>query len=228
MEFTGPGASTLSVDGRAALCGMAMFTGATSAIFNPDELTLEYARKRANRPFDPVWSDPGAEYSVEREYDLCEIEPQIVIPPSPRNTRPMEAVKGTKVQQGYIGSCVSGRIEDFRAAAEILEGRMVKKGFRLYVIPSSNEIARRAEAEGLVEIIRRAGGEVHASSCDFCFGHSAALSPGEACISTGVLNIPGRMGSAEANIFMGSAYTVAASAIEGQIADPRPYLVKPR
>jgi 3-isopropylmalate/(R)-2-methylmalate dehydratase large subunit len=224
MEFTGPAARSVSLDGRAALCGLAMFTGAVTAVFNPDALSLDFARRRARRAFTPVESDPDAEYAVDHECDLAAIEPQVVEPPSPRNSRPIAAMEGTPVTQGYIGSCASGRLEDIRAAAEVLEGRQVARGFKLYVVPTSNQIMAQAAAEGLLEIVLEAGGYVAGPSCDFCFGHAGALAPRDVCISTGTLNIPGRMGSFDARIYLGSAYTVAASAIEGRIADPRRYV----
>lgn len=224
MEFAGTGASTISLDGRAALCGMSMFTGAVSAIFNPDATSLAYARTRAKREFEPLWSDPDASYEAEHDFDLSEIEPQVVFPPSARNTRPISEAEGTEVQQGYIGSCINGRLEDLRAAAEILSGAKVKKGFRLLVVPSSRDIRERAEEEGLLDVIRRAGAEIHDPSCDFCNGFAAPMEAGESRISTGPLNVRGRMGSTEASIYMGSPYTVAAASIEGRIVDPRSYL----
>jgi 3-isopropylmalate/(R)-2-methylmalate dehydratase large subunit len=223
MEFTGPGAESMSIGRRQGLCGMAMFTGAVSAIFNPDELALEYANRVARTDFEPLSSDPDAEYVQTVEIDLDALQPRVVLPGSARaaNTRRIEDVAGTKIEQAFIGSCASGRIEDLRAAAEVLRGRKVSSDVVLNVIPTSEEIRAQAVAEGLIEVLEQAGAIVGLSSCDFCFGYAEPLQAGERCISTGVLNISGRMGDPDAEIFMGSAYTVAASAITGRIADAR-------
>lgn len=223
MEYAGPGAESMSIDRRQGLCAMAMFTGAVSAIFNPDELSLEYARKVARSDFDPLYSDPDAAYAQEVRIDLSDLSPQVVLPGSAKssNTRPVEDLAGTEVQHAYIGSCASGRIEEIRAAAAVLKGKKVAPGLTLNVVPTSESIYQQAESEGLLEILKDAGANVAKSSCDFCFGYAAPLQPGDKCISTGVLNISGRMGSTDAEIFMGSAYTVAASALAGRIVDPR-------
>jgi len=223
MEYTGPGAESMSIGRRQGLCAMAMFTGAVSAIFNPDELSLEYSRRVARGDFEPVYSDPDAVYSATHHVDLDALSPQVVMPGSAksRNTRSIEELVGTKLQHAYIGSCASGRIEEIRAAAEIVKGKKVAPGVVFNVVPTSQQIYAQAEAEGLLATLSEAGARVSGSSCDFCVGYASPLSPGDAAISTGVLNISGRMGSTEAQIYMGSAYTVAASALAGHIVDPR-------
>jgi 3-isopropylmalate/(R)-2-methylmalate dehydratase large subunit len=223
MEFTGPGARAMSIDRRQGLCGMAMFTGAVSAIFNPDDLSLSYARRVSDAPLDPLHSDPDAEYTAVHEIDLSALGPQVVLPGSAKggHTRPVEEVEGTAVTRAFIGSCASGRLDDLRSAAEVLHGRRISDTVRLDVVPSSREIHRQAEREGLLEVLREAGAAVAESSCDFCFGYQEPLRPDETCISTGVLNISGRMGSTDAAIYMGSAATVAATALTGRITDAR-------
>lgn len=223
MEYTGPGAESMSIGRRQGLCAMAMFTGAVSAIFNPDELSLEYSRKVQRQEFEPVYSDPDATYSATYDVDLDALSPQVVMPGSAksRNTKPVEELAGTKLQHAYIGSCASGRIEEIRAAAEIVRGKKVAPGVRFNVVPTSKKIYDQAQEEGLLEILEAAGANVAQASCDFCVGYASPLSPGDNAISTGVLNISGRMGSTEANIYMGSAFTVAASALAGKIVDPR-------
>lgn len=223
MEYTGPGAEAMSIDRRQGLCAMAMFTGAVSAIFNPDDLSLEYSRRVARQEFEPVYSDPDAEYTATHNVDLSALSPQVVLPGSAKscNTHPIEELAGTEVQHAYIGSCASGRIEEIRAAAEILDGKKVASGVRFNVVPTSKKIYDQAQAEGLLDILSEAGAQVAQASCDFCVGYASPLAPGDNAISTGVLNISGRMGSTEANIYMGSAYTVAASALTGKITDPR-------
>jgi 3-isopropylmalate/(R)-2-methylmalate dehydratase large subunit len=213
----------MSIDRRQGLCAMAMFTGAVSAIFNPDELSIAYAAKVARAEFEPLSSDPDAEYAAVHDIDLDQLHPQVVLPGSAKaaNTRAIGELAGTAIQQAYIGSCASGRIEEIRAAAEILKGKKVADGVSLNVVPTSALIYRQAKEEGLLEILTQAGANFAESSCDFCIGYASPLQPGDKCISTGVLNISGRMGSTEADIFMGSAYTVAASALTGRITDPR-------
>lgn len=223
MEYVGPGAEAMSIDRRQGLCAMAMFTGAVSAIFNPDQLSLAYTEKVARSPFEPLYSDPDATYAARHTVDLDALSPQVVLPGSAKaaNTRPVEAVAGTPVQHAYIGSCASGRIEEIRAAAEIMKGKKVAPGVTFNVVPTSGAIYAQARAEGLLDILSEAGARVAGASCDFCIGYASPLQPGDACVSTGVLNISGRMGSTEAQIYMGSAYTVAASALTGRITDPR-------
>lgn len=223
MEYTGPGAESMPIGRRQGLCAMAMFTGAVSAIFNPDELSLEYSKRVARGEFEPVYSDPDAVYSATHTVDLDALSPQVVLPGSAksRNTRPIEDLAGTELQHAYIGSCASGRIEEIRAAAEIVKGKKIAPGVRFNVVPTSTKIYEQAQDEGLLDILTEAGARVAGASCDFCVGYASPLEAGDKCISTGVLNISGRMGSTDAEIYMASAYTVAASALAGKIVDPR-------
>ncbi|MFY0405513.1 3-isopropylmalate dehydratase large subunit [Solicola sp. PLA-1-18] len=219
MEWGGPGARGMKIDHRQSLCGMAMFTGAVSAVFEPDELSLACADRVARTPYQPVMPDEGADYAAVHRIDLAEVRPQVVQPGSARsaNTHDARELAGTPVTKAFIGSCASGRIEDIRAAALVLDGRRVAPGVELNVVPTSQAVHDQAEREGLLDVLRSAGAHVARSSCDFCFGYQKPLQPDENCISTGVLNISGRMGSTDANIYMGSASTVAASAVDGTI-----------
>nr|WP_255426492.1 aconitase family protein [Pseudonocardia sp. C8] len=220
MEFGGPGARAMSIDHRQGLCGMAMFTGAVSAVFEPDEAALEHAHRVGGGGFTPQSPDHDAGYHAVHHYDLATIVPQVVLPGSARSAHTRDAAElgGTAVTKAFIGSCASGRIEDIRAAARVLRGRSVAPGVELNVVPTSEAVHRQAEEEGLLEVLREAGAQIARSSCDFCFGYQKPLQPEENCISTGVLNISGRMGSTAANIYMGSASTVAASAVAGSIS----------
>lgn len=221
MEFGGPGARSMAIDHRQGLCGMAMFTGAVSALFEPDEMSLAYANKVARRSFDPVYPDPDATYAARHTIDLSTLTPRVVLPGSARavNTKTAQELAGTPITKAFIGSCASGRIEDLRAAALVLDGRQVAPGVELNVVPTSQKVYEQAEQEGILDVLRAAGAHINISSCDFCFGYQKPLQPGENCISTGVLNISGRMGSPDANIYMGSPYTVAASALTGTIQE---------
>ncbi|WP_024803286.1 aconitase family protein [Nocardia sp. BMG51109] len=221
MEFGGPGARAMAIDHRQGLCGMAMFTGAVSALFEPDEMSLAYAHQVARRDFDPVRPDADATYAARYTIDLATLTPRVVLPGSARvaNTKTAQELAGTPITKAFIGSCASGRIEDLRAAALVLDGRTVASGVELNVVPTSQQVYEQAEQEGILDVLRAAGATINVSSCDFCFGYQKPLQAGENCISTGVLNISGRMGSPDANIYMGSPYTVAASALAGTIQE---------
>lgn len=224
MEVGGPGVAGISIEGRQTICGLAMFTGAVTAVINPDEASLAYTDKRARLHLPPVSSDPDAHYAAVHEIDISALEPIIVIPPNPANTRDLSDHLGLKINAGYLGSCASGRLEDLRIAAQILKGRRVKDGFSLHVIPTSQEIMARAAEEGLISSLVEAGAFASSPSCDYCFGRIAVLSSGQRAVSTGTLNVAGRMGNPNSEIYLCNAAVVAASALEGQIADPRKYL----
>ncbi|KPL53526.1 3-isopropylmalate dehydratase large subunit [Prosthecomicrobium hirschii] len=223
LELGGSGLSQLSTEGLQTVTGLAMFTGAITAIVNPDETRLAYALPRARKALDPVWSDPDADYAARHTIDLSVIEPVIVIPPTPANTRDLKDYLGLEVQVGYLGSCASGRLEDLRVAAKILAGRQVAPGFQLNVIPTSQEIMAAAANEGLIGTLVAAGAFVSSPSCDYCFGRIATMTQKQRAVSTGTLNVRGRMGSTDSEIYLCSAASVAAAAIEGAIADPRKY-----
>lgn len=224
LELGGPGIDTLTTEGIQSITCLAMFTGAITAIVNPDQKRLDYALPRARKQLDPVYSDPDAEYSAVHEIDLSGLEPIVVIPPTPANTRNLSEFLGLEVQTGYLGSCASGRLEDIEIAAKILEGRQVKTGFMLHVIPTSQAIMAEAGRRGYISTLVEAGAFVSSPTCDFCFGRIATMTENQRAVSTGTLNVKGRMGSPDSEIYLCNAATVAASAIEGRIADPRQYL----
>lgn len=224
MELGGPAMAQLSIEGRQTITCLAMFTGAITAIINPDEVTLPYARERARLQLEPLSSDEDATYAARHTIDISALEPIAVIPPSPANTRDLAEVIGTEVQVGYLGSCASGRLEDLRAAAQVLRGRQVRPGFQLHVVPTSQEIMQKAAEEGLLTDLITAGAYVTSPSCDYCFGRMGVMTAGQRAVSTGTLNVRGRMGSPDSEIYIVNAAAVAAAAIEGRIADPRRYL----
>jgi 3-isopropylmalate/(R)-2-methylmalate dehydratase large subunit len=224
LEIGGPAASALSTDSLQTITGLAMFTGALTAIVNPDAPRLEYALPRARKQLEPVSSDEDAHYAARHTIDLTSLEPIIVIPPSASNTRDLKDYLGLDVQTGYLGSCVSGRLEDLRMAAQVLEGKKIAPGFALHVVPTSQAIMAEAAREGLLATLVEAGAFVSSSSCDYCFGRIATMAAGQRAVSTGTLNVRGRMGSPDSEIFLCNAAVVAASALEGKITDPRPYL----
>jgi 3-isopropylmalate/(R)-2-methylmalate dehydratase large subunit len=197
VEFTGPGIANIGVESRMTICDLANFFGAQTALFAADEKTIDY---------------------------LSEIEPALIAPPTISNAMPLRDALGTPVSTGIIGTCASGRMEDLRIAARILKHRKVKKGFSLYVIPSSRRTFLKANSEGYINSLVDAGAFMSSPTCDFCFGKAVSLGSGERAISTQTLNVPGRLGSTEAEIYLASSAAVAASAVEGAIVDPRDYL----
>jgi 3-isopropylmalate/(R)-2-methylmalate dehydratase large subunit len=224
LEIGGPGMDQISTEGLQTITGLAMFTGAITAIVNPDAERLAYALPRARKKIEPVYSDPDATYSAVHDVDLDNLEPLVVIPPTPANTRNLSEFIGLELNAGYLGSCASGRLDDLRVAAEVLKGRQVKPGFQLNVVPTSQEIMAAASREGYIATIVEAGAFVSSPSCDYCFGRIATMTEKQRAVSTGTLNVRGRMGSPDSEIYLCNAATVAASAIEGAIADPRKYL----
>ena len=224
MEFGGPTVTEMSIDERITMCNMANHAGAKAAIVNPDEKTFEYVRSVTKEPFEAVSSDADAAYEKTLSYDVSGLEPYVAAPSQVYNCKPLREVEGTPIDVGYIGSCASGRLEDLRAAAAILKGRRVNPEVKLYVVPTSRMIMEAASREGLLQTFIEAGAYVFPPTCDFCWGALGAMASGETAITTGTLNIPGRMGSEESNIYLANACSVAASAIEGRITDPRKYL----
>lgn len=224
LELGGPVVENMDIESRQTLCGQAMFLGAVTAIVNPDTKTFEYARGRSRIELEAVCSDTDANYDRVVDIDISDLEPIVVIPPSPSNTRDLKDYIGTEIHAGYLGSCASGRMEDLRVAAQILRGRSVKPGVSLHIVPTSQALMSQAAKEGLIEVFSDAGAFVSSPSCDFCIGRIATMTAGQRAVSTGTLNVPGRMGSPDSEIYLCNAAVVAASAIEGRIADPRPYL----
>lgn len=224
LEFTGDGAENMSIDDRMTLLSEIMFCGAYCGIFPSDAISSEYLRERIGSGFEPIYPDAGARYKKTVTYDLSSLEPYIITPASLCDAKPVKEAAGIMVHQGYIGSCASGRISDIEIAARILKGRKIKEGFRLNVVPSSREVLKKSIESQALAVLVEAGAFISSPSCDYCYGKTQSLSAGETAVSTGTLNVPGRMGSIEADIYLASAATVAASAISGVICDPREYL----
>ena len=224
LELGGDTIASMSIEGRQTITCLAMFTGAITAIINPDKVTLPYASARARLALEPLYSDPDAQYAARHTIDVSTLEPVVVVPPNPANTQRLVEYLGIEVQVGYLGSCASGRLEDLRAAADVLRGRQIKPGFQLHVVPTSQEIMAQAASEGVLTELIAAGAFVTSPSCDYCFGRLGVMTAGQRAVSTGTLNVRGRMGSPDSEIFIVNAAAVAAAAIEGKIADPRRYL----
>jgi len=225
VEFTGSAISSMSISGRLTICNMAVEMGAKTGIIEPDEKTLNYVKQRATRPFRPLRSDPDARYERIMEVNVDDLEPQVACPHSVDNVKPVSEVEGVRIDQAFLGSCTNGRLEDLRAAAMILKGKKIDRRVRMIVTPASQEVYLKALREGYLEIFVEAGAIVSNPTCGACFGgHMGLLAPGEVCISTSNRNFVGRMGSPEAEIYLASPVTVAASALAGRIVDPTEYL----
>ncbi len=224
VEYCGEGVAALSLSSRMVLANMAIEMGAKNGFCAPDEKTFAFLESRAETRYVPVYPDKDAEYEQVLEVDAGAIEPQVAKPHTVDNVVPVNQVAGTPIQQALLGTCTNGRMEDLRMAARILKDRHVAEGVRLLVLPASQEILLDALREGLIDIFVKAGAVLLSPGCGPCLGaHQGVLAPGEACISTANRNFKGRMGSPDAEIYLGSPATVAASAVKGSIADPRAF-----
>jgi 3-isopropylmalate/(R)-2-methylmalate dehydratase large subunit len=225
VEFTGSAIRDMNISGRMTLCNMVVEMGAKNGVVEPDEVTRNFLKGRINEPmpsFDSSKSDPNAKYDQEIDIDITDLTPQIAIPPYVDRVKAVSMIADERIEQAFIGSCTNGRIEDLRLAAQIMKGRSVKESVRTLVIPASKEVYVQALKEGLIEVFTDAGAMVCGSTCGPCLGgHIGLLAAGETCISTSNRNFIGRMGSKEANVYLASPATVAASAVMGKITDPQ-------
>ena len=230
LQFTGTAIQEMSIESRTVLTNMAVETGATNGIIEPDQKVLDYLKQRSNRPLEVIQSDPDAEYAQTLEFHTDEIkEPMVAKPPYPSNGVWVSEVVGVKIDQAFIGACTNGRLEDLRLAARILKGRKVSKYTKAIIIPASQEVYKAALKEGLIGVFAEAGATVGPPTCGPCMeAHMGILGPGEVCISSANRNFQGRVGDVTAKIFLASPATVAASAIEGKISDPREFFKETR
>ncbi len=221
MEFTGEAIETLSMDGRFTMSNMAIEAGAKAGIFRADGKTLDYIKPRAKRPYTVYEPGSDAEYSRTVEYDVSSLEPQVALPHSPANVKPISQVGEVKIDQVVIGSCTNGRLEDLELAAGILRGKSVHREVRCIVIPGSQQVYLDALSGGLIEIFIRAGAVVSTPTCGPCLGgHMGILAAGERCLSTTNRNFVGRMGSPKSEVYLSNPAVAAASAVAGRIISP--------
>lgn len=224
IEYGGEGLHSLNMDSRFVICNQTMFMGGVTAIMETDEIVDEFLKGRPHEHYTHIYPDKDAVYTNVVKVDLDQVEPVLVAPPSSANTVNLSDYEGLKVDVGYIGSCASGRISDFSMALEILEGKRIAEGFRLEAVPASVQIQKEIAENGMMGKLIDAGACVYYPSCDFCYGLIGQMTPGEVALSTGTLNIPGRMGCTAADIYTASPYTIAAAAVTGRITDPRKFL----
>ncbi len=225
VEFAGPVVEAMSVASRMVLCNMAAEMGAKAGVVEPDEKTLSWLRGRTTLDLEEVSADPDADYERVIEYDVSELRPQVARPHTVDNVVPLPDVAGTRIDQAFIGTCTNGRLEDLRVAADILRGRKTAPGTRLLILPASREVLLAAIAEGVMTDLVTAGAVVLNPGCGPCLGaHEGVMAPGEVTLSTANRNFKGRMGCKEAEIYLASPAAVAASALAGEIADPREFI----
>lgn len=231
MEFDGSAVQALSMDERMTLTNMAIEAGGMNGIIAADEKTEAYVKARTNAPYELFRSDGDARYRASYRYDVAAMEPLVAKPHSPDNRDTVRAVRGTPLTKAYIGSCTGGKLSDFRMAASILINQKVS--VPTFVVPGSTGVARLLELEtykGIVlrEILEDAGCVIARSSCAACLGGPADTIgrsvDQDVVISTTNRNFPGRMGSKKSEVYLASALTVAASAVNGHITDPRDFM----
>jgi 3-isopropylmalate/(R)-2-methylmalate dehydratase large subunit len=226
LEFGGPGVANVTMPQRLTVANMAVEAGAKAGIFPADELTRRFLAEQG-RPddFKPVRADDDAVYEKTIKIKLSELEPMVAKPHTVDNTVPVKEVAGTKIQQVSIGTCTNGRIEDIEIVAKILKGKHRHPKTRLIIAPASRDILLAAAAAGYIETLLKAGAVILPPGCGSCLGlHQGVLGDGESCLSTANRNFKGRMGSPEAFIYLGNPATAAATAIKGEITDPREFL----
>lgn len=225
VEFTGPVIKEMSVASRMVLCNMAAEMGAKIGVVESDDKTRAWLKGRSDVDFEKVSADPEAAYERVIEYDVSGLLPQVARPHTVDNVVPITEVIGTKVDQALIGTCTNGRLEDLQVSAQVLRGRKIAPMTRLLTLPASREVLSAALAEGIIADLVTAGAVILNPGCGPCLGaHEGVMAPGEVTISTANRNFKGRMGCKEAEIYLASPATVAASALVGEIVDPREFV----
>ena len=220
MQFAGSIIKDLPMEERLTLTNMTTEAGAKNGIIEPDETTYTYLSERTDTKYSPVHGDPDAHYSEVFTYEIEKLEPIVAKPFSPGNISAARELQGTELDKAYIGSCTGAKLEDLRAAAQILKDKKVK--IRTEVLPAAQSIYMKALKEGLINIFMQAGAVVGPPTCGACCGaHMGVLGKDEVCISTTNRNFPGRMGHVESKTYLASPIVVAASAVTGRITDPR-------
>jgi 3-isopropylmalate/(R)-2-methylmalate dehydratase large subunit len=214
VEYDGEAVEQLNLSQRMALCNMSAELGAKTGLVNPKGLKLPYA-------FNAVYPDADAQYSKTIELDVSKLQPQIAIPNSPDDVHDVAKYKGIKITYAFIGTCTNGRLDDLQTAAKILKGKHIASGVRMIIAPASRQVLIDALSDGTIKILIEAGATIINSGCGPCVGsHEGVPGDGEVVISAANRNFKGRMGNPNAQIYLGSPATVAASALYGFITEP--------
>lgn len=218
MEFAGEGTKTLSVNDRMVLCNLAVEAGAKTAIFEADEIALAYLKARGREPKAVFQSDADAVYEREYTFDLSKIVPVAARPDFVDDVVPAKQVCGVHIDEAFLGSCNNGRIDELRVGADIVKGRKISDHVRFLVVPASQEVYLQALEEGLIATFMESGAIVMNPNCSVCWGScQGVIGENEVLISTGTRNFKGRAGHPSSKVYLGSAATVAASAVKGEI-----------
>ena len=218
IEYHGDGIKSLSIADRMTIANLASEMGAKNAVFPADEVLFDFLGEE----MEGIWADDDATYFKEYEINLSELFPVVAAPHHVDNVKALAEVENTALNEGVIGTCTNGRIEDLRVAAEILDGKKIKEGFQLVVVPASQKIYLQAISEGLIPKLINAGAQILSASCGPCLGTGQGIpADGYTVISTANRNFLGRMGNKNASIYLASPATVAWSAVNGKITDPR-------
>lgn len=223
VEYAGDGLPSLSMDGRMTISNMAVEMGAKFSPFPFDETTQEWFSSRGRKVTQGVTGDDDAEYEENMDLDLSDIVPKVALPHRVDNVRDVSDLRGTKVDQVFVGTCTNGRLSDLMSVAKVMDGRRVKEGVRMIVAPASRDILLRATDAGVISRLLLSGAVVLPPGCGPCVGtHAGVPADGENVVSTANRNFRGRMGNnADVNVFLVSPETAAASAVAGEIVDPR-------
>ena len=225
VEFTGPFLKELSMSERMCLCNMTTEMGAKTAYIQPDEITFEFLEKVGAKDYTVYTTDEDFVYWADHTYDVGVIEPTVAYPHSVDNSADLTEYLGTPVNQAFLGTCTGGRLEDLAVAAHILKGKKVHRDTRMLVVPASKEVLLQAIEHGYMQTLIEANATFVTPGCAACLGtHEGLITEGEVCITSSSRNFPGRMGHNKGLIYLASPAAVAASALEGKIADPRRYL----
>jgi 3-isopropylmalate/(R)-2-methylmalate dehydratase large subunit len=223
LEFGGKALARLTISQRLTIANMAVEAGAKVGLFPGDKVTRDFlAEQGRGDNYKPLCPDAEANYERVIPVNLSQLEPMLSLPHAVDNVRPVNGVKGIKIQQAFIGTCTNGRLEDLAVAAVILKGKRKHPGTRLLVAPASRQVLIRAVEKGYIQSLLEAGAIILPPGCAACLGlHLGVLGDGEVCLSTANRNFKGRMGNPQAMVYLASPATTAASVIRGEITDPR-------
>ena len=222
VEFCGETIDNMNISGRMVLANMSAEMGAKNGYIQTDEITTEYLKNKTELKYEVIKSDKDADFSETLNYDVSGLEPMVSKPHTVDNVSPVSEVKGIKINEIVIGTCTNGRIDDLKTAADILKGKKINKDVRVLIFPASQNILIESMEEGIIQSLAETGAVIMNPGCGPCLGaHEGALAPGEVALSTANRNFKGRMGCKEAEVYLCSPATAAASALTGVITDPR-------
>lgn len=221
VEYHGETIRRMGLDGRHTLCNMSTEMGATTSYIEPDDrLRTEYLDVKVDEEYEVYETDANAPVSGRHEIDAADLSPKVAFPESPSNVHDVGEAAGVEVDMFFLGSCANGHLSDLADAAELLEGEEVPPDLELIVTPATDEIRKQAAREGILDVFFEAGARVSSNTCSVCPGYEGVLGAGQTGLSTSTRNYPGRIGHRDAEVYLCSPKTLAASAIHGEITDP--------